>query len=410
MCDATNVKSSMTRYVDKKIKDLEKYKKYVCSSIGTAPSSSSCWDKNGKQTKSGGYCQSPKGCLVYQAPGFSMKNKLQTWTGKESFKTLSKGLLTKWGLSTKAKQEVELASMFEKGKVIDIHVYTETKKGTGEFKLELATVKTLPDGRVSEIGYIYLKSQGWLVKPRQCKSYKKNIGGFFGKGGKGTACSTRGLSSSELDNIRKTLELYAFRSIGPMVGGSKVSPPSCKREFNCYCYMERNPGKVPRGGKEECQTAYEHFISKGKSKGYKATCCAEGAKVSSVEDVELLFGGDKCHGKVSYDKKKKEITVRNGCEGTFKCNGDILKCSSKQCPQQDDDRRRQRRRLESSDSTQPFDGRRLFSSYRSCASKCGVRLHSRWGRRRLMSDDTSHHRMCSTKCASNKKKEKRKMF
>ena len=63
--------------------------------------------------------------------------------------------------------------MFEKGKVIDIHVYTETKKGTGEFKLELATVKTLPDGRVSDIGYIYIKSQGWLVKPRKCKSYKR---------------------------------------------------------------------------------------------------------------------------------------------------------------------------------------------------------------------------------------------
>ena len=130
--------------------------------------------------------------------------------------------------------------------------------------------------------------------------------------------------------------------------------------------------------------------------------------MSSVEKVELLFGGDKCHGKVSYDKKKKEITVRNGCAGTFKCNGDILKCSSKQCPQQDDDRRRQRRRLESSDSTQPFDGRRLFSSYRSCASRCGVTLHSRWGRRRLMSDDTSHHGMCSTKCAGKKKKRKEK--
>ena len=123
VCDALSVKSSITRYVDKKIKDLQKYSKYVCSSIGTAPSSSSCWDKNGKQTKSGGYCQSPKGCLVYQTPGFSLKNKLQTWTGKEKFKTLSKGLLTKWGLSTKAKQEIELASLLEKGKVIDIHVY-----------------------------------------------------------------------------------------------------------------------------------------------------------------------------------------------------------------------------------------------------------------------------------------------
>ena len=195
-----------------------------------------------------------------------------------------------------------------------------------------------------------------------------------------------------------------------MVGGSKVAPPSCKREFNCYCYMERNPGKVPRGGKEECEAAYEHFMSKGKHQGLKATCCAKGAKVSSVQNkAELLFSGHECRGKWSYNEKKKEITVRGGCDGTFKCAGDIVKCSSNECPVLEDDDRR--RRLQASDSTQPFYGRKLSRSYRSCAGQCGVRIHSRWGRRRLMSDDTSHHRMCSTKCGiSIKKKEKEKMF
>ena len=199
------------------------------------------------------------------------------------------------------------------------------------------------------------------MKPRKCKSYKKKKGGFFGKGGKGTACSTRGLSSSELDNIRKTLELYAFRSIGPMVGGSKVSPPSCKREFNCYCYMERNPGKVPRGAKKR-RSCLRTLYDKGKHEDLKATCCSEGAKVSSVKNkAELLFSGHECRGKWSYNEKKKEITVRGGCDGTFKCAGDIVKCSSNECPVLEDDDRR--RRLESSDSTQPFYGRKLYSSY-----------------------------------------------
>ena len=37
------------------------------------------------------------------------------------------------------------------------------------------------------------------------------------------------------------------------------------------------------GGKEECEAAYEHFMSKGKHQGLKATCCGKGAKVSSVK-------------------------------------------------------------------------------------------------------------------------------
>ena len=110
---------------------------------------------------------------------FLANNKLQTWSGKESFKTLSKGLLT-GGLPRK-EQEIELASMFEKGKVMDIHVYTELRKGTGEFKLELASVKTLPDGSVSELGYIFHQEPRLARKPRKCKSYKTKKGGVFAK-------------------------------------------------------------------------------------------------------------------------------------------------------------------------------------------------------------------------------------
>ena len=42
-----SIKDSMTRYVDKKVKDLSKYKQYVCTEIGRDPGNYDCWDKNG---------------------------------------------------------------------------------------------------------------------------------------------------------------------------------------------------------------------------------------------------------------------------------------------------------------------------------------------------------------------------
>ena len=52
-----SIKDSMTRYVDKKVKDLSKYKQYVCTEIGRDTGDFDCRDKNGNQKSAGGKCQ-----------------------------------------------------------------------------------------------------------------------------------------------------------------------------------------------------------------------------------------------------------------------------------------------------------------------------------------------------------------
>ena len=78
-------------------------------------------------------------------------------------------------------------------------------------------------------------------------------------------------------------------------------------------------------------------------------------------------------------RKRKKLLSAGGCDGTFKCAGDIVKCSSNECPVLEDDDRR--RRLQAS-GTQPFYGRKLSRSYRSCAGQCGVTIHDDDDRRR----------------------------
>ena len=246
----------MTNYVDKKVKELSKYKKYVCTAVGRKPEAFECWDDRGNQKRAGGACQSPKGCLIYETPGFNMNNKVQSWTGDKSYNKLKNGLFKTWGLSKSALENVELASFGESGKFVNFFVYTETNKGTGAFSFELASLHTHSNGNLNNIGYINIQSKGWLVKPRNCVSTKTKKGGLFGGSKTKRSCSERGLHNHEIDNVRKALELYAFKSVEPMIGGSKVKAPPCKREFNCYCYMERNKGKVPSGGREECKHAY----------------------------------------------------------------------------------------------------------------------------------------------------------
>ena len=405
-----SIKDSMTRYVDKKVKDLSKYKQYVCNEIGRDPGDFDCWDKNGNQKSAGGKCQSPKNCLIYETPAFNMNNKVQSWSGSDTYQQLKNNLFKSWGLTKSALDEVEMATLMEKGKFVDIHVYTETNKGTGEYKFELATVETHPDGKVKHIGYINIQSKGWIIKPRACVSTKTKKGGFFGSGG-GTKrkCNERGLRSDEIEKMRKTLELYAFKSVDPMIGGSNVKAPPCKREFNCYCYMERNKGKVPSGGNEECLNAYEHFMAHGKNQGLKGTCCASGASVSNPSnDATILFDGTSCEKGINwnYNQGKKEIKVWGGCKATFECNGDVVKCEAGNCPEADDDRRRRRRRRrlqESEDAiTKNLHGRNLgYSSYMRCRDRCGVNSDDdrrRRRRRRLTSVDTSHHTMCKNKC------------
>ena len=402
-----SIKDSMTRYVDKKVKDLSKYKQYVCNEIGRDPGDFDCWDKNGNQKSAGGKCQSPKNCLIYETPAFNMNNKVQSWSGSDTYQKLKNSLFKSWGLTKSALDEVEMATLMEKGKFVDIHVYTETNRGTGEYKFELATVETHPDGKVKHIGYINIQSKGWIIKPRACVSTKTKKGGFFGRSRTKRKCNERGLRSDEIEKMRKTLELYAFKSVDPMIGGSNVKAPPCKREFNCYCYMERNKGKVPSGGNEECLKAYEHFIAHGKNQGLKGTCCAGGASVSNPSnDATILFDGTSCEkgSNWNYNQGKKEIKVWGGCKATFECNGDVVKCEAGNCPEADDDRRRRRRRRrlqESEDAiTKNLHGRKL-ASYMSCRSKCGVSTDDdrrRRRRRRLTSVDTSHHTMCKNKC------------
>merc|ERR1711871_137615 len=121
-----------------------------------------------------------------------MNNKVQSWTGDKSYEQLKKGLLKNWGLSKRALELVEIASLGESGQFASIFVYTETNKGTGAFSFELASLHTHPSGNLESVGYINIQSKGWLMKPRNC-IYKKGRG----KGGKGgvVSCSERGLRS-----------------------------------------------------------------------------------------------------------------------------------------------------------------------------------------------------------------------
>ena len=122
----------MSRYVDNKIKDLDgKFNKYVCTEVGRHPQHRRCWDDKGNQKEAGGDCQSPKGCIIYVTPGFNLGNKKQSWAGKANFETLKNTVLKDWGLTSSALKEVELASMFDKGKVADMHVYTKRRKELG---------------------------------------------------------------------------------------------------------------------------------------------------------------------------------------------------------------------------------------------------------------------------------------
>ena len=130
-----SIKDSMTRYVDKKVKDLSKYKQYVCNEIGRDPGDFDCWDKNGNQKSAGGKCQSPKNCLIYETPAFNMNNKVQSWSGSDTYQKLKNSLFKSWGLTKSALDEVEMATLMEKGKFVDIHVYTETNRGTGNINL-----------------------------------------------------------------------------------------------------------------------------------------------------------------------------------------------------------------------------------------------------------------------------------
>eukprot|EP00944_MAST-04C_sp_MAST-4C-sp1_P010242 g10242.t1 len=338
----------MSRYVDNKIKDLDgKFNKYVCTEVGRHPQHRRCWDDKGNQKEAGGDCQSPKGCIIYVTPGFNLGNKKQSWAGKANFETLKNTVLKDWGLTSSALKEVELAAMFEKGKVANMHVYSETKKGTGEYNFELATLETHGGGEIKSIGYINVQSKGWIVKPRTCIKTKVK-GGFLGGTRAKYGCKERSLRGDEIEKMRKTLEMYAFKSVQPMVGGTAVQAPACKREFNCYCYMQRNAGKVPSGGTDECMNAYEHFMSTGKQQGLKGTCCGDGAAVSDVGgEAEILFGGQGCKRGVNWDysNSKKEIKVWGGCRATFKCQGDVVKCHPSKCPSDPYDDRRRRRLL-----------------------------------------------------------------
>ena len=396
---SNDIKLSMTRYVDKKVKDLSEYEKYVCKRIGTDPSSFDCWNKDGEQRNAGGACQSPKGCLIYETPSFGMKNKLVSWSGSQTFNQLKNQLFKAWGLSKTALDEIEMATLMEKGKFVDIHVYTETKKSTGNYKFELATVETHSNGNVKNIGYINIKSKGWIIKPRRCISVKKKKGGAFGKGGTKRSCSERSLRQREIDKVRRTLELYAFKSIDSMIGGSKAITPPCKKEFNCYCYMERNKGKVPSGGSEECLAAYDHFVKKGKKQGLKATCCAHGARVQAADNnAQLLYGKKNCKEGVTWyhDKKKKEIRVSDGCKGTFECNGDILSCESSTCEQATASRARS------------VKFRR--QAYSSCKKRCGFDTRKRKfsynpqpaGRGKYRQHLNHRQYLCTQKCKKDK--------
>ena len=377
---SNEIKQSMTRYVDKKVKDLSNFEQYVCKDIGRDPGAFECWDDHGNQKKEGGNCQSPKNCLIYSTPAFNMNNKVQSWTGNENYGNLKNGLFQTWGLTKSALDEVEMATLMEKGKFVDIHVYTETNKGTGAYKFELAAVETHPDGNVKSIGYINIQSKGWIIKPRTCIRTKTKKSGFLGGTKQKRACKERGLRGEEIAKMRKTLELYAFKSIHTMIGGSTVQAPPCKKEFNCYCYMERNNGKVPSGGKEECKNAYEHFMTTGKKQGLKGTCCAAGAQISNPtthNDAQIMFDGRMCKKGINwqFDNGKKEINVWGGCKATFECNGDAVKCESQNCPEEG-------------------------HAYRKCRTQCGVNADDdrRRRRRRRLSQIEDHHTMCKKKC------------
>eukprot|EP00944_MAST-04C_sp_MAST-4C-sp1_P004317 g4317.t1 len=240
-----SILKSFEGYVANKLRKTKPADGIVCSSPGKSPKSAACFDKVGKQNclerkkyfdnmspeirnqirLSRGAapmpleyvhdkrCPSPCGCWLASPPEVNGKAMTKVWKGKGATWKQIKSVLTSWNVPNELKDRFEMATMFdEKSTFVNFDFYLQPSGNKAEYEVALGAARKY--NGVVEIGYLYAGKSSAIVSPSyKCGRAKKKKGGFFGKGGTHEYCNRNGIPQGKINEIKKALEYFAFKTI-----------------------------------------------------------------------------------------------------------------------------------------------------------------------------------------------------
>ena len=127
-------------------------------------------------------------------------------------------MLRKWGLSKDMREKIRLGSFFEQAETADMYVFVAKPKSlTAKFKLEIATMTTTGNGGYTNVAFVRLENIGWLAQHYICAWASES-----GQGSGTRHCSKRGFQGNEINDVKSTLELHAWKQILKQLPGKTL--------------------------------------------------------------------------------------------------------------------------------------------------------------------------------------------